>query len=83
MGLADGFHLQLIDPKPGIFDPEPQESLQRIGFGTADVLGAVAELRRRGIGFVESQDVHSETRGALTQPYLGGVMFELVHDERG
>jgi len=82
LGPCGRFHLQLIDPKPGIFDLEPQESLQRIGFGTADVLGAVAELRRRGIGFVESQDVHSETRGALTQAYLGGVMFELVHDER-
>jgi len=82
LGPCGRFHLQLIDPKPGIFDLEPQESLQRIGLGTADVLGAVAELRRRGIGFVESQDVHSETRGALTQAYLGGVMFELVHDER-
>ena len=82
LGPCGRFHLQLIDPKPGIFDLEPQESLQRIGFGTADVLSAVAELRRRGIGFVESQDVHSETRGALTQAYLGGVMFELVHDER-
>ena len=43
---------------------------------------AVKTLRQRGVGFVESQDVHSEARGALTQPYLGGVMFELVHDER-
>jgi hypothetical protein len=25
--------------------------------------------------------VHSETRGALTQSYLGGAMFELVHHE--
>ena len=47
-----------------------------------DVLAAVKTLRQRGIGFVESQDVHSEARGALTQAYLGGVMFELVHDER-
>jgi 4-hydroxyphenylpyruvate dioxygenase len=82
LGPCGGFHLQLIDPKPGIFDVEPQESLQRIGFGTPDVLSAVKILRQRGIGFVESQDVHSEARGALTQPYLGGVMFELVHDER-
>ena len=82
LGPCGRFHLQLIDPKPGIFDVEPQESLQRIGFGTADVLGAVAALRRRGVDFVESHDVHSESRGALTQPYLGGVMFELVHDER-
>jgi 4-hydroxyphenylpyruvate dioxygenase len=82
LGPCGAFHLQLIDPKPGIFDIEPQESLQRIGFGTPDVLSAVKTLRQRGIGFVESQDVHSEARGALTQPYLGGVMFELVHDER-
>ena len=73
------FYLQLIDPKPGIFDPEPNEMLQRV---TPDVLKTVAALRERGVGFVESQDVHPETRGALTQSYLGGVMFELVHDER-
>jgi 4-hydroxyphenylpyruvate dioxygenase len=83
LGPCGRLHLQLIDPKPGIFDVEPQESLQRIGLGTSDVLGAVTTLRQRGVGFVESQDVHSETRGALTQAYLGGVMFELVHDERG
>ena len=77
------FYLQLIDPRPGIFDPDPQEMLQRIGLGVPDVLHAVAALRERGVGFVESQAVHSEARGALTQSYLGGVMFELVHDERG
>jgi len=76
------FYLQLIDPKPGIFDPEPVEFLQRVGLGTRDVLNTVAALRQRGVGFVESQGVHSEARGALTQSYLGGVMFELVHDER-
>jgi 4-hydroxyphenylpyruvate dioxygenase len=77
------FYLQLIDPKPGIFDPEPTELLQRVGLGTRDVLKTVALLRERGVAFIESPDVHSETRGALTQSYLGGVMFELVHDERG
>jgi 4-hydroxyphenylpyruvate dioxygenase len=79
---GEKFYLQLIDPKPGIFELEPQESLQRIGLGTPDVLRTVAALRQRGVGFVESEGVHSETRGALTQAYLGGVMFELVHDER-
>ena len=72
----------LIDPKPGIFDPEPNEMLQRVGLGTRDVLKTVAALRERGVTFVESHDVHPEVRGALTQSYLGGVMFELVHDER-
>jgi 4-hydroxyphenylpyruvate dioxygenase len=77
------FYLQLIDPKPGIFDPEPIEMLQRVGLGTRDVMTTVVALRQRGVGFVESQDVHPEMRGALTQSYLGGVMFELVRDERG
>ena len=27
--------------------------------------------------------VHTEGRGALTKTWLGGVSFELVHDERG
>ena len=76
------FYLQLIEPEPGILDVEGDESLQRIGLGTPDVLASVKALRERGVGFVESQGVHSETRGALTQSYLGGAMFELVHDER-
>ncbi|MEO8808437.1 MAG: VOC family protein [Burkholderiaceae bacterium] len=73
------FFLQLIEPEPGILDTEGEESLQRVGLGTPDVLATVAALRKRGVGFVESQGVHSETRGALTQSYLGGAMFELVH----
>ena len=76
------FYLQLIEPEPGILDAEGEESLQRVGFGTPDVLATVAALRQRGVGFVESQGVHSETRGALTQSYLGGAMFELVHHAR-
>ncbi|CAN5130982.1 4-hydroxyphenylpyruvate dioxygenase [soil metagenome] len=76
------FYLQLIEPEPGILDVEGDESLQRVGLGAPDVLAAVAALRARGVGFVESKNVHSETRGALTQTYLGGAMFELVHDER-
>jgi 4-hydroxyphenylpyruvate dioxygenase len=75
------FCLQLIEPEPGILDVDGEESLQRIGLGTPDVLASVKELRERGVGFVESQGVHSETRGALTQSYLGGAMFELVHHE--
>ena len=75
------FYLQLIEPEPGILDVEGDESLQRIGLGTPDVLATVATLRQRGLGFVESQGVHSESRGALTQSYLGGVMFELVHHQ--
>ncbi len=75
------FYLQLIEPMPGIFEAEPNEMFQRVGLGTPDVLATVAALRERGVAFVESQGVHSETRGALTQSLLGGVMFELVHHE--
>jgi 4-hydroxyphenylpyruvate dioxygenase len=75
------FYLQLIEPEPGILEVDGEESLQRVGLGTPDVLASVKALRERGVGFVESQGVHSETRGALTQSYLGGAMFELVHHE--
>ena len=73
------FYLQLIEPEPGILDVEGDESLSRVALGTPDVLATVAAWRGRGIEFVESGNVHSGTRGALTQPVLGGVRFELVH----
>jgi 4-hydroxyphenylpyruvate dioxygenase len=76
------FFLQLIEPKPGILDMEPEESLHRVGLGTPDVLATVNALRQRGVTFVESEGLHTDPRGALTQAQLGGVMFELVHDER-
>jgi 4-hydroxyphenylpyruvate dioxygenase len=75
------FYLQLIEPEPGIVDVEGEESLQRMGLGVPDVPAAVAALRQRGVEFVESTGVHVEQRGALTKSWLGGVMFELVHDE--
>lgn len=76
------FYLQLIEPEPGVADFEGDESLQRIGLGASDVAAAVKALRARGVEFVESSDLHSGTRGALTKSWLGGLMFELVHDER-
>lgn len=76
------FMLQLIEPEPGLLDIEGSELLNRLGLGTPDVPATVAALKRRGVMFVESGDVHSGTRGALTQSQLGGVTFELVHDER-
>ncbi|MBL8352127.1 MAG: 4-hydroxyphenylpyruvate dioxygenase [Burkholderiaceae bacterium] len=76
------FYLQLIEPEPGIVDVEGEETLQRMGLGAPDVPAAVAALRTRGVEFVESTDIHTEDRGALTRSWLGGVMFELVHDQR-
>ena len=75
------FFLQLIEPEPGILDIEGDESLARIAFGTPDVLAAVGLLRSRGMNFVESNKIHSGTRGALTEPAMFGLTFELVHVE--
>jgi 4-hydroxyphenylpyruvate dioxygenase len=72
------FFLQLIEPEPGIVEVEGEESLQRVGLGTADVAAAVTALRGRGMSFVESATMHTSERGALTQTQLGSVMFELV-----
>jgi 4-hydroxyphenylpyruvate dioxygenase len=77
------FYLQLIEPEPGIVDVEGEESLHRIGLGTPDVPAAVKTLAARGVEFVEASDLHTGSRGALTKSWLGGVMFELVHDPRG
>ncbi|MBL8316983.1 MAG: 4-hydroxyphenylpyruvate dioxygenase [Burkholderiaceae bacterium] len=77
------FYLQLIEPEPGIVDVEGEESLHRIGLGTPDVPAAVKTLAARGVEFVEASDLHTGTRGALTKSWLGGVMFELVHDSAG
>ena len=50
---------------------------------TVDKLpAALAALRSRGVEFVESSGLHTENCGALTKTWLGGVMFELVHDEK-
>ncbi len=75
------FLLQLIEPDDNARFAPAEEHLQRIGFGTPDVVGAVAELEQRGVEFLASEKVHSTDRGALTTPVLGGVMFELVHAE--
>jgi 4-hydroxyphenylpyruvate dioxygenase len=80
---ASRFYIQLIEPEAGVLDLEDDEALQRVGLGTADVLASVAELGRRGVEFVESRGVHTGDRGALTRSWLGGLSFELVHDERG
>jgi hypothetical protein len=75
------FYLQLIEPDPGAEDYVWDEHLHRIGLGAPDVMAAVKALTARGIGFIDSSALHVSERGALTQSYLGGVLFELVHDE--
>jgi 4-hydroxyphenylpyruvate dioxygenase len=76
------FYLQLIGPDSDIGAVDGAELLQRVGFGVPDVPGAVAALRARGVSFVSAGAQQANARGALTQTYLGGLMFEIVHDER-
>jgi len=75
------FFLQLIEPDSAAAAALWEEHLQRIGFGTPDVMATVARLEKRGVEFVASEHVHSSERGALTRAYLGSVMFGLVHSE--
>jgi len=74
------FYLQLIEPEALVVD-DTGERLQRVAFGAPDVPAAVKALRARGVDFVETDALHTEVRGALTRPALGGVMFELVHHD--
>ena len=73
------FYLQLIEPPPGAEDVRWDEGLVRVGIGAADIPSAVRELKQRGVVFVDRGAVQPSEKGALTQPYLGGVTFELVH----
>jgi 4-hydroxyphenylpyruvate dioxygenase len=77
------FFLQLIEPDEVASFAPAEEHLQRIGLGAPDVMAAVAALETRGVEFLATDKVHSTERGALTKPFLGSVMFELVHVEPG
>jgi 4-hydroxyphenylpyruvate dioxygenase len=74
------FYLQLIEPEDAARFAPTEELLQRIGLGTPDVLATTKRLEQRGVEFVTSEKVRSNEHGALTKPFLGSVMFELVHD---
>lgn len=76
------FLWQLIEPDPSMDADESIEYLQRIGLGTPHVAQAIIELKKRGVNFVESSELHPEDRGALTQSVLGSVLFELVHQDK-
>lgn len=78
LASPDGsLQLQLIEPPPDLDDGV--ERLQRLAFAATDVPLAASALRKRGITFVESQQLSVQPRGALTQTWMGSVMFELVH----
>lgn len=75
------FYLQLVEPPPGAEDVHWDEGLVRVGLGAPDVPAAVKALQQRGIVFVDRGSVQPSEKGALTQGYLGGVTFELVHSD--
>ncbi len=78
LASPDGsLQLQLIEPDP--LADDGLERLQRVALGAPDVPAAAAALRARGVNFVETAKLHVDTRGALTQSWLGGLMFELIH----
>jgi len=72
------FYLQLIEPPPGAEDIRWDEGLVRVGLGAPDIAAATRALKERGVVFIERGAVQPSDKGALTQPYLGGVTFELV-----
>ena len=74
-------HLQLIEPEPDNEGAWMDERLQRIAFGAADVQAAAQALRDRGVRLVESGRLQVRHNGALTETWLGAVMFELIHHE--
>jgi 4-hydroxyphenylpyruvate dioxygenase len=76
LNATSGFMWQLVEPDVNVLDSD--ERLQRIGLGVPDVLTAVKALRALGVEFVETSAAHTESRGAITKTYLGGVTFELV-----
>jgi 4-hydroxyphenylpyruvate dioxygenase len=72
--------LQLIESDPLVTDVT--ERLQRVALAAPDVPAAAAALKARGVHFVETERLHVDARGALTQSWLGGLMFELIHADR-
>lgn len=78
-----GFYLQLVEPPEGAGGLQWEEQLIRVGLGVPDVMGAVRELQRRGIVFIDRAPQAPTERGAVTQLYRGGVSFELVASRLG
>ena len=76
------FFVQLIEPLPDLLDDDAPERFERLGLGAPDIPAAMAVLRSRGVTFVDSHGTGADARGAITETWLGGVWFELVHDAR-
>jgi 4-hydroxyphenylpyruvate dioxygenase len=63
-----------------VSDIEWDEEYLRLGIGAPDVLATSKALTERGINFIDNEKLHTTSKGALTQSYLGGVQFELVNN---
>ena len=72
------FHIQIIEPQ--VSDIAWDEEYLRVGIGAPDVLTVSKSLMDRGIAFIDHENLHTTTKGALTQSYLGSVQFELVNN---
>jgi 4-hydroxyphenylpyruvate dioxygenase len=72
------FYLQVIEAPARTDDVRGEEGLVRAGLGAPDVPQATRALLERGVTFVDRGPAQPSDRGALTQPHLGGVTFELV-----
>lgn len=66
---------EAIAPAP---NPLGLDGIEFIAYATAKPQA----LDQRGVECVDSRDLHSEGRGALSRTFLGSVGFELVHDPR-
>lgn len=75
------FHIQLIEPEPGVLDVNENEHFHRLGLGCQKVLQTVQALQQRGVEFVDSDHLHIAERGALTRTWMHSVSFELVHQD--
>ena len=74
------FHLRLLESRPGPDQPV-DEALLRVELGAPDVPEAVRALQTRGVAFADPAPGRGHDRGALTQPVLGRVSFDLVPSE--
>jgi 4-hydroxyphenylpyruvate dioxygenase len=73
------FHIQLIEPEPGVLDVQEDEHFHRLGLGTQNVIQTVKAMEKNGVGFVDSAHLHTAERGALTNTWMHSLSFELVH----
>ena len=76
------FYLQLIGPDSDIGAVDGAANYCSASASACLTCRTPSPPCARGVSFVSACAQQANARGALTQPYLGGLMFEIVHDER-